>query len=157
MRIIIAAAQPAAREALQASIRAAGWQELETAVSAEALAQLLRTRAGPGPLWVIAGPGLEAAREFVPVAHAHQAPIAIWPPAHAERLETARSTPHLTPREREILALVAGGISNKGIARALTLSPHTVKFHVKALFAKLGAATRAEAVAEGVRRGELTL
>jgi DNA-binding NarL/FixJ family response regulator len=64
---------------------------------------------------------------------------------------------HLTPREREVLALVASGTSNKGIARRLQVSPHTVKFHVAAILDKLDAASRVEAVAEAMRRGELTL
>jgi DNA-binding CsgD family transcriptional regulator len=63
----------------------------------------------------------------------------------------------LTPREREVLALVAGGTSNKGIARLLEVSPNTVKFHIAAILDKLDAATRAEAVAEALRRGELSL
>jgi DNA-binding NarL/FixJ family response regulator len=63
----------------------------------------------------------------------------------------------LTTREREILALVASGTSNKGIARALAVSANTVKFHLAAVFDKLNAATRAEAVAEAIRRGELSL
>lgn len=63
----------------------------------------------------------------------------------------------LTAREREILALVASGTSNKGIARALAVSANTVKFHLAAVFDKLNAGTRAEAVAEAIRRGELSL
>ena len=63
----------------------------------------------------------------------------------------------LTSREREILGLVASGTSNKGIARALSVSANTVKFHLTAVFDKLNAATRAEAVAEAIRRGELSL
>lgn len=63
----------------------------------------------------------------------------------------------LTTRERKILSLVAGGVSNKGIARDLGVSVNTVKFHLAAAFEKLNAATRAEAVAEGIRRGELSV
>lgn len=63
----------------------------------------------------------------------------------------------LTSREREILGLVASGTSNKGIARNLSVSANTVKFHLAAVFDKLNAATRAEAVAEAIRRGELSL
>jgi NarL family two-component system response regulator YdfI len=74
-----------------------------------------------------------------------------------EGLEPRRNGRPLTTREREILALVASGTSNKGIARALTVSANTVKFHLAAVFDKLNAATRAEAVAEAIRRGELSL
>jgi DNA-binding NarL/FixJ family response regulator len=60
-------------------------------------------------------------------------------------------TPLLTPRESEILTLVSKGMTNKQVARALRISVHTVKFHLEALFAKLDATSRAEAVAKGLR------
>jgi DNA-binding CsgD family transcriptional regulator len=60
--------------------------------------------------------------------------------------------PALTPREIEVLAALAAGLGNKAVARRLGISPHTVKFHIEQLFRKLGAATRAEAVAKGLRR-----
>ena len=63
----------------------------------------------------------------------------------------------LSPREREVLERVAAGLSTKAIARQLALSPNTVKFHLRELFAKLGASTRSGAVVEAMRRGELTL
>ena len=53
-----------------------------------------------------------------------------------------------TPRELEVLAAIGDGLSNKMIARRLEISPHTVKFHVESLLKKLGARTRAEAVAK---------
>jgi DNA-binding NarL/FixJ family response regulator len=59
----------------------------------------------------------------------------------------------LSLREREVLALLAEGASNKEIARALALSIHTVKFHVAALAEKLGARSRGEAVAIAIRAG----
>ena len=59
------------------------------------------------------------------------------------------STPTLfTPRELEVLAAIGDGLTNKMIARRLDISPHTVKFHVESLLKKLGARTRAEAVAK---------
>ncbi|MGI9252181.1 MAG: response regulator transcription factor [Thermomicrobiales bacterium] len=61
----------------------------------------------------------------------------------------------LTPREREVLALVADGLPNKAIARELGISEHTAKFHVGSLLGKLDAASRAEAVAIATRRGVL--
>jgi two-component system, NarL family, nitrate/nitrite response regulator NarL len=60
--------------------------------------------------------------------------------------------PVLTPREIEVLAALRDGLSNKAAARRLGISPHTVKFHVEALFKKLGATSRAEAVAKGLKR-----
>jgi DNA-binding CsgD family transcriptional regulator len=58
----------------------------------------------------------------------------------------------LTPRELEVLAALAEGMTNKAIARRLNISLHTVKFHVESLFRKLGARTRTEAVAKGFER-----
>ena len=77
-------------------------------------------------------------------------------PSSAAKSSSRKGRP-LTSREREILSLVASGTSNKGIARVLTVSANTVKFHLAAVFDKLNAATRAEAVAEAIRRGELSL
>ena len=63
----------------------------------------------------------------------------------------------LTPRESEVLALLAVGASNKEIAGRLHLSEHTVKFHVSTILGKVGAATRAEAVARGYRQGLIVI
>ena len=60
--------------------------------------------------------------------------------------------PLLSPRELEILAAIGEGLSNKAVARRFGISPHTVKFHVESLFRKLGAVSRADAVAKGLRR-----
>jgi DNA-binding NarL/FixJ family response regulator len=59
----------------------------------------------------------------------------------------------LSLREREVLALLAEGASNKEIASALALSIHTAKFHVASLIEKLGARSRGEAVAIAIRAG----
>jgi len=59
----------------------------------------------------------------------------------------------LTPREHEVLALVADGLRNKDIARELGVSEHTVKFHLATVFGKLGAASRTEAVRRGLQLG----
>jgi len=63
----------------------------------------------------------------------------------------------LTPRELEVLALLAEGIPNKAIARRLGISDHTVKFHVGSVLSKLDAASRTEAVRIGARRGLIAL
>ncbi len=59
----------------------------------------------------------------------------------------------LTPREVEVLHMIADGESNKRIAWRLGISEHTVKFHVASILTKMNASTRAEAVAVGIRRG----
>jgi DNA-binding NarL/FixJ family response regulator len=62
---------------------------------------------------------------------------------------------HLTPRELEVLAMMAEGLGNRAIAGHLGISTHTVKFHIAAILDKLGARRRAEAVAVGIRQGLL--
>ena len=69
----------------------------------------------------------------------------------------AEARPLLTPRELEILACLGEGLSNKAVARRLGISAHTVKFHLEAVFAKLGASSRADAVARGLRGGLILL
>ncbi len=63
----------------------------------------------------------------------------------------------LTEREAEVLQLLAQGLANKQIAVQLGISEHTVKFHVSAIYTKLGASSRTEAVRIGVRLGWVTL
>jgi len=71
--------------------------------------------------------------------------------------EPAESAPGLlSEREREVLDLVATGATNPEIARALHLSPHTVKEHTSALYRKLSVRNRAEAVQKAQRLGLLT-
>lgn len=80
------------------------------------------------------------------------------PPAldHADASETAFAEP-LTPREVEVLNLLAEGLPNKSIAVRLGISDQTVKFHVASICGKLGAANRTQAVRLAVRRGLITL
>ncbi|HBK06965.1 MAG TPA: hypothetical protein DDZ81_14150 [Acetobacteraceae bacterium] len=78
-------------------------------------------------------------------------------PAETRGFASTEDIPLLTPREREILALIGEGLSNKEMARRLAISVHTVKFHMEALFTKLDATSRAEAVAKGLRGGVIEL
>jgi two-component system nitrate/nitrite response regulator NarL len=66
-------------------------------------------------------------------------------------------TEELTAREREVLQLLAEGLPNKAIAARLTISEHTVKFHVNAILTKLGVQSRTEAVVRAVRLGLIML
>ncbi|HEY3081653.1 MAG TPA: response regulator transcription factor, partial [Chloroflexota bacterium] len=63
----------------------------------------------------------------------------------------------LSPRERQVLELVAQGLANKQIAQRLRISEHTAKFHVAAILSKLGAQSRTEAVHVAARRGMIAL
>ena len=87
---------------------------------------------------------------LVALAASERAPIQAPRPADDHELRTGA----LSPREREVLALVAEGRSNKAIAAALYLSPNTVKTHVASLLTKLHADTRAQLAAIAARQLE---
>lgn len=82
---------------------------------------------------------------------------ALFPPGEGALDDESPLPEALTPRESEVLGLLAAGASNKEIAGKLHLSEHTVKFHVSTILSKLGAATRAEAVARGYRQGLIVI
>jgi DNA-binding NarL/FixJ family response regulator len=86
--------------------------------------------------------------------------LAVLPPAALAALAGREPVPveaGLTRREREVLDLLAAGASNKVIARRLNLSFHTAKAHVASVLQKLGAGSRADAVARGARAGLVLL
>ena len=94
---------------------------------------------------------IEAAAAGLVAVHPETAFALRAPPRSREAIAVARQP--LTPRETEVLGLIADGLGNTGIAARLSISEHTVKFHIAAIFAKFDAGSRAEAVATGVRRG----
>jgi two-component system, NarL family, response regulator YdfI len=79
------------------------------------------------------------------------------PEASLASAPLAELTEALTPREREVLQMLASGLANKEIAAKLSISDHTVKFHVASILGKLGASTRTEAVTLAIRRGLILL
>lgn len=87
--------------------------------------------------------------------------LGVFDPALLRSLLRARAAPQdgvvLTPREAEVLSLMAEGLSNKLIGDRLKISDHTAKFHVNSILNKLGAETRTEAVVLAARRGLLML
>ncbi|TDG23867.1 response regulator transcription factor, partial [Paracraurococcus ruber] len=86
--------------------------------------------------------------------------LAVLPPVALATLAGREAAPveaGLTRREREVLDLLAAGASNKVIARRLGLSFHTAKAHVASVLQKLGAGSRADAVARGARAGLVLL
>lgn len=89
--------------------------------------------------FVVSGPVANPVRSVLPLA------------------ESAEMVEPLTARELDVLRLLALGWANKQIAARLAISDHTVKFHVAAILGKLGAASRTEAVAIGIRTGLVLL
>jgi DNA-binding NarL/FixJ family response regulator len=99
---------------------------------------------------------LQAAAAGLVVLHPAEIPAAF--PVAAPASQPLGELPEpLTRREREVLQMLAAGLANKEIAARLNISDHTAKFHVAAILGKLGAATRTEAVALGIRRGLVLL
>ena len=103
------------------------------------------------------------AEELVAAIAAVRAGLVVLHPDTLERpskpraADTRGGPASLTPREREILEMIAEGMSNRIIAGRLGISSQTVKFHVASILAKLGAASRTEAVTFGVRQGLIAL
>ena len=89
---------------------------------------------------------------LVPAGEA--ADLVLGPPQSSTRPDPDAA---LTPREREVLELMAEGASNKMIARALGISVHTAKFHVGSVIDKLDATGRTDAVAQAARLGVIRL
>jgi DNA-binding CsgD family transcriptional regulator len=76
--------------------------------------------------------------------------LARWDFGYAGDCSAQSNSRVLTPRERDVLAMISQGFSNKRIARTLEISPETVKTHVKRIFLKLAVSTRTEAVFQAV-------
>jgi NarL family two-component system response regulator YdfI len=99
---------------------------------------------------------LEAAAANLIVLHPADVD-AMFPAAEPTSSALAELVEPLTPRESEVLQMLASGLANKEIATRLAISEHTVKFHVASILGKLGAASRTEAVTVGIRRGLVLL
>ncbi|HYK89412.1 MAG TPA: response regulator transcription factor [Acidobacteriota bacterium] len=107
------------------------------------------------------------AREIKIAIEAAAEGLLVFHPEVLEHLAVRSETPsrptddssgrQLSPREGEILNMLASGLGNKEIAWRLKISEHTVKFHVTSIFHKLNASSRAQAVALGARRGLIIL
>lgn len=120
----------------------------------------VRTRAG------LTDAGIDVAGEFLTLSDARQSGITadavvVTPVAErSSRHEDDRADEYpeaLTPREIEVLELLAEGLPNRRIADRLGISDQTVKFHVASIFGKLGAANRTDAVRRAARRGLIAL
>jgi DNA-binding NarL/FixJ family response regulator len=132
----------------------------ESAGAAAALRDL------PLPGWGLVAPDAPAATLHAAV-QAAAAGLTVLPARLAAELLAGRAALEplalptegepLTPREREVLDLLAEGLANKAIARRLNISEHTVKFHIGAIYDKLDVSSRTEAVRQGAHRGLITL
>ncbi|RJF71539.1 DNA-binding response regulator [Deinococcus cavernae] len=80
-------------------------------------------------------------------------PTQVPPAIHDDELNFDDLDVSLTPREREVLALLSEGLSNKRAAKTLGVSESTVKFHAQAIYSKLGVQSRAAAVSRGIQLG----
>jgi len=157
-RIVIVSSSPLLADGLAAALRSvADWD-----------VQIGRAE-DPADAWVLPG-------DEIVVRGAHGASAQLSNDAGASRLRAAlaavleglsvRESPWLagapdheplTPRELEVFELLGKGLSNRDIGGVLGISAHTAKYHVGQILAKVGAATRAEAVREGLRCGLIGL
>lgn len=118
------------------------------ALAAGARGVVLRDQVGPGIQAALA-----AVRSGLTVMDSQLAETLVPPtPARAPK-----GRGDLTEREKQVVQLLAEGLSNKLIADRLGISDHTAKFHVNGVMMKLGASTRTEAVVEAMRRGLIRL
>jgi DNA-binding NarL/FixJ family response regulator len=125
--------------------------------------------AGDGPERRALADRLAGSAGWVIVSEPERADVVVVSPEAWRRLDDTRrrgapardAAEHLveglTRREQEVLALVADGLHNRDIAMRLGVSEHTVKFHLGAIFGKLNASTRTEAVQKGLRMGVIEI
>jgi two-component system, NarL family, response regulator YdfI len=99
---------------------------------------------------------LQAAAAGLVVLHPSDVETALVPAVPVSQPVAELPEP-LTRREREVLQMLASGLGNKEIAARLSISDHTVKFHVASILGKLGASSRTEAVSLGIRHGLVLL
>jgi len=100
---------------------------------------------------------IQASLAGLVVLHPDALGSVLFPHSSGEQAELDPSDQILSPREIEVLRMIAEGLGNKEIASKLRISDHTVKFHISSIFAKLGASSRTEAVTIGIRGGMIML
>ena len=123
------------------------------ALAAGARGVVLRDQVGPG-----IHAALAAVRSGLTVMDTALATSLVpTQPVRANGGTPGKGRGELTERERQVVQLLAEGLSNKLIADRLGISDHTAKFHVNGVMMKLGASTRTEAVVEAMRRGLIHL
>jgi DNA-binding NarL/FixJ family response regulator len=165
LRVAVLASTAAAQDRLAGLVAESGHQLVEAAASPDAVltdgaadavppaaAVALSALGGEFPGWLPPDAGaaqVDAALRAVAAGLTVRAT-----PLQTRNFDSLPEEPSvlLTPREIEVLGALGNGMTNKEVARLLGISPHTVKFHIESLFRKLGVASRAEAVAKGMRQ-----
>jgi DNA-binding NarL/FixJ family response regulator len=156
IRVSIKASSPAARQRFETLLQQTDVETVDgpaeadvLLVEGDALSESLEdNETAPVVVWVRGGS--EAMNSFAAVLDTVTPLLRGKMPANGNDDTLAEA---LTPREQEVLSLVAAGLSNKEMAARLDISEHTVKFHVASILGKLGAGSRTEAVTLGIRRG----
>jgi DNA-binding NarL/FixJ family response regulator len=156
-RIVIVSASPLLADGVAAALRADDWRvaigEADDDADAWVLVDDEITVRGAGGASAQLSAGVGASRLRAAVAavleglSVRELPWAIDASDHEP----------LTPREIEVFELLGKGLSNRDIGGVLGISAHTAKYHVAQILSKVGAATRAEAVHEGLRHGWIGL
>jgi DNA-binding CsgD family transcriptional regulator len=166
LRVAVAVADLAARAQFASLVKQSGHEVVELESGPDAiLSDGVEGTALPAPIVAIGSdeqefagllPADATAQQIDAALRAVAAGLTVRGPSSRNRsfgASTEELGPVLTPREVEVLQALSDGLSNKAAARRLGISPHTVKFHIEALFRKLDAGSRAEAVAKGLKRG----
>lgn len=151
LRVYIDISDPVERRRVQRDAAAAGWLEVSRRDDADIVvgeaqgpeSDALSER--PGPTTSGSAPR-RATSPASPLSSSDDDDLSFGPAVEA-----------LTARELQVLRLLAEGLSNRDIADRLGVSEHTVKFHLSAIFGKLGASTRTDAVRRALRSGLIDL
>ena len=144
-------------------LEALPWDTPPAVLVSEAPLQIARLIELGLPAWAVVGSDVGSEELGAAVRAVHQglitgSPELISPLLAVQRLLAPEEPQErLSPREAEVLELLAQGLGNKQIAWELGLSEHTVKFHTSSIYSKLGVTNRTEAVRRGVEHGLLHL
>ena len=154
IRVALSVASPITRAGLQALLAAASGLQVVAAEDApDVIVSDRRTAAGAIPVVLLPRGAEPELADIMAAIRAAAAGLAVLRPEKVELPPADMPADPLSPREIDVLRMMAEGLGNKIIAARLGISENTVKFHVASILARLGAGTRTEAVTIGIRRG----